>query len=149
MVLPRQFWESYAECQVTFRVKVTGNSAQKIQNKLSEKRKGTDEQKRGKPDLFDLSNEFLDLSLPSEFGDVAIKGVRVVNEPRLSGNAVLMSVALPVSKIHFLKELRSMFLNVLRAFCFGHLVEICDDDVADKPFDFCGGGTYFDFATCI
>ena len=148
MVLPRQFWESYAECQVTFRVKVTGNSAQKIQNRLSEKRKRTDEQKRGKPNLYDLSNEFLDLSLPSEFGDVAIKGVRVVNEPRLSGNAVQMGVALPVSKIYFLKELRSMFLNVLRAFCLGHLVEICDDDVADKPFDFCGGGTYFDLAMC-
>ena len=140
MLLPRQFWESYAECQVNFRVKVTGNSAGKIQNRLSEKRKGMDDQKREHPNLYDLSSEFLDISLPSQFGEVAIKGVRVVKEPRLSGNNVQMGVALPVSKIQFLKELKSMFLNVLRAFCYGHRVEICDDDVADKPFDFCGGG---------
>jgi hypothetical protein len=142
MILPRQFWELYPECQVTFTVTVTKGSAADILEKL----KGTANDMTS-ANAFDLSTKYLLLELGAEIGEARSPvGVRVVKEAKQEGELVRMSVALPISKGYFKENLETYFHETVKKFCGdGHSVQI--EEVADKPKDFRGGGALMSLDT--
>jgi hypothetical protein len=139
MILPRQFWEHYPECQVTFTVAVNGAAASVL-----EKLKGTaNAQPKETPNqaaIFDVSAQYLLIGLPDASGESQSRqGVRVVKEAKLEGEVVRMSVALPFAKGYFVEKLEACFQKAIRELCgWGQDVQI--EAVADKPKDFRGGG---------
>jgi hypothetical protein len=139
MILPRQFWEHYPECQVTFTVAVNGAAAvvlEKLKGNANAKPKETPNHAA----IFDVSAQYILIGLPDASGEPQSRqGVRVVKEAKLEGEVVRMSVALPFAKGYFVEKLEAYFQDAIRELCgWGQDVRI--DAVADKPKDFRGGG---------
>jgi hypothetical protein len=164
MNLPRQFWEHSPECQVTFTIAAVSDAASAVLEKL----KGTAEAKplqslrqaaaedkaplhghtaeaNSHPNLKTIfvasaSTEYLPLELAVESGVIRSRlGVRVVKKAKQEAGVVRMSVAVPLSKGHFMKVLEANFKKAIIELCGGeHEVKI--EAVADKPADFRGGG---------
>ena len=130
LVLPKQFWERYAECQVTFMIIATGDSSAAIMSALRKcvspsqgAPSGALEKRRESVVVYDIKTDYLQLSLPSEivneFGDIAKSGVRVVKEPKQEEVGVCMSVALPVAKDVFKSAIERRFVEAIEALCGG------------------------------
>jgi hypothetical protein len=139
MILPRQFWEHYPECQVTFTVAFNGAAAtvlEKLKGSSIAKLKETSDQAA----IFDVSAQYLLIELPEASGEPQFRQcVRVVKEAKLEGVVVRMSVALPFAKGYFEEKLKACFQKAIMELCGGgHDVWI--EAVADKPKDFRGGG---------
>jgi hypothetical protein len=137
MILPRQFWEHYPECQVTFTVAFNGAAAT-VLDKLKGK---ANAKTHNKAAIFDVSAQYLLIErLPEAFGEPQFRqGVRVVSEAKQEGEVVRMSVALPFAKGHFLEKLAADFQKAIRELCGGEQ-DVRIEAVADKPKDFRGGG---------
>jgi hypothetical protein len=139
MILPRQFWEHYPECQVTFSVAVNGAAAtvlDKLKGDANAKLKETPNQVA----IFDVSAQYLLIGLQEASGESQSgQGVRVVKEARLEGEVVRMSVALPFAKGYFVEKLEAFFQKAIRKLCGGGQ-DVRIEAVADKPKDFRGGG---------
>jgi hypothetical protein len=137
MILPRQFWEHYSECQVTFTVAVNGTAATVL-----EKLKGNAKPKEtpNQTAIFDVSAQYLLIELPQAFGESqSRKGVRVVKEAKQDDKVVRMSVALPFAKGHFVEKLEAYFQKAIGELCGGGQ-DVRIEAVADKPVDLRGGG---------
>jgi hypothetical protein len=137
MLLPDQFWEEFAECQVSFLVRTSSaEAAEALRTALAARvQAGSAQQKK---DL--LSFLLLDeqtLLLP---GDAAPAGVRVAREASAEGFGVRMAVALRLAKREFTEEVRGRFCAAVAAVCSVKAEEVAIEDVADKPRDFKGGG---------
>jgi hypothetical protein len=139
MILPRQFWEHYPECQVTFTVAVNGAAVavlEKLKGNVNAQPKETPNQAA----IFDVSTQYLMIGLPDTSGEPQSRqGVRVVKEARLEGEVVRMSVALPFAKGHFVEKLEAFFHKAICELCGGGQ-DVQIEAVADKPKDFRGGG---------
>jgi hypothetical protein len=153
MILPRQFWERYPECQVTFSIVPATCSALKpnqdalevvveklndslcnfkdIQDDLSEKCSG----------LYaaDISTTYLRLQLPACLQGKSLKFARVVRKAKHDGDLVLMSVTISTSKENFTSNLQKSFQEMVMKLC-GIDWEVKIEEVAEKPEDFRGGG---------
>jgi hypothetical protein len=137
MILPRQFWEHYPECQVTFSVAVNG-AAVAVLEKLKGNAKPTETPNQVA--ILDVSTQYLLIGLPEAPGEPqSLQSVRVVKEARLEGEVVRMSVALPFAKNHFVEKLEAFFPKAIRELCGGGQ-DVRIEAVADKPKDFRGGG---------
>ena len=135
MILPKQFWEHFAECQVTIEITAEGDAVEAIINGITGKIcvpvKAQASVPRGGR-VSDVSVQYLDI------GDQAT-WPRLVNGVKGEGRGVHLSVALPMSKQDFFERHRDGFLQAIGALCNGrHDIVILD--VADKPDDFRGGG---------
>jgi hypothetical protein len=154
MILPRQFWDTYAECIVEVRIHAVemgmGESAESnesVQSVLAAVkvllRKATDQPAgSAKGKVFDISVELVQLpanSVPESLREATASGIRVVREPQAAGEFVSMSLALPVTKFRFEEELQKDFVKALGEACGKH-VDIVS--VADKPQSFRGGVEY-------
>jgi hypothetical protein len=139
MILPRQFWEHYPECQVTFTVAVYGAAAavlEKLKGNANAKPKEFSDQAA----IFDISAQYLLIGLQEASGvSQSRQGVRVVKEAKLEGEVVRMSVALPFAKSYFVEKLGAYFQDAIRELCGGGQ-DVQIEAVADKPKDFRGGG---------
>ena len=161
MVLPKQFWQRFAECQVAFLVAAPGDTAIPVKDRMVNALElcRPDAQGVGKVAAgagsvanswvvrasdSDCLAKFLRLELAGFVDSAACAPgavqARVVKEPMVAGDAVRMSVALPVSKDRFESDLQSGFVKALRTLCGGHDVRVIE--VVDKPADFCGGGGF-------
>jgi hypothetical protein len=155
MILPRQFWEHYPECQVTFSVvPVNGSdlkpkrdpsavnavvqqlngslcSYEDIQGDLSEKRS----------DFYaaDMSTNYLRLQLASRSEEKTLNFARVVRKAKCDGDLILMSVAISSSKENFTETLEETFTEMVTKLC-GIDCKVKVEEVADKPAEFRGGG---------
>jgi hypothetical protein len=139
MILPRQFWEHYPECQVTFTVAVNG-AAVAVLEKLKGNANAQPEETQNQAAIFDVSTQYLLIGLPDASGEPQSRqGVRVVKEARLEGEVVRMSVALPFAKGHFVEKLEAYFPKAVSELCGGGQ-DVRIEAVADKPKDFRGGG---------
>jgi hypothetical protein len=151
MILPRQFWELYSECQIIFTVKAGRRSAPDILRNLKRtstwaeadaQQQGAGAVGRARANAFDVSNTYLPLGIPAEMGDARFglpKCVRVVMEAKLGENLVRMSVAVPFDNEAFKEMHETRFRDAVSAICCGrHEVRV--EAVADKPRDFRGGG---------
>jgi hypothetical protein len=152
MILPRQFWEHYPECQVTFsivpvicpalnanrdfsafvgKLNASLRCYKDIQGELSERRSS-----------FFAANEstrYLQLLLPTRSEDKPLKFARVVREAKHDGDVVHMTVAISSSKEEFMERLEGRFKETVMALC-GIDCKIKIEEVADKPEEFRGGG---------
>jgi hypothetical protein len=184
MILPRQFWEHYPECQVTFTIAAVNCAVADVLKKLEGTKRitqrsneaadkdevsqdgheaGADLQGNGSSSfegvrreadaqqqpaevtgkarsIFDVSTVYLPINLPVQPDkSQTSKGVRVVKEARQDGEAIRMSVALPIAKGYFMEELQLRFQTAVRELCGGG-IDVKIETVADKPEDFRGGG---------
>ncbi len=145
MILPRQFWDRYDECQVTVRMEV-GRSAipdllKTIQKKITS---GVELQESGKNDIkvYDIGNKFFQIHLPALNKVLQGNGlIRVVKEPYESGEAALIILGFPMSKHMFEDYLLDHFVAAIRRQICKKECEIEVVEVANKPYDFRGGGT--------
>jgi hypothetical protein len=145
MILPKQFWELYPECQVTFAVSVGQSAADAILAKLHLKDKA-DQTGAAVHDETRMYLRLTDTDSESEessgaLAEMAKLRLRVVKEARREGEVVRMSVALPLSKDVFQRKYEEPFLAAMRAVCGGlGEGEVWVEKLADKPQDFRGGG---------
>ena len=159
MILPRQFWECFPECQITFEVASEGPMAESIIKKIKESIYIPVSAQAAKSEervASEVSVEYLRVnkvswtlflaSLKEDIPDrlaravqeILSRGARVVKGAKVAGRGVRMSVALPVRK-HVFEQLKGDFEQAVKALCSGgHDVTILE--VADKPGDFRGGG---------
>ncbi len=140
MILPRQFWDTSAECIVDVRLGAGGSVESALAAVKALLRKAEDEPAgSARSKLFDISVQYLQLSdhVPESLREVAASGIRVVKEPQAADEAVAVSLALAVNKFRFEQELKKDFAEALGAAC-GRPVTIAR--VADKPHGFRGGG---------
>ena len=144
MILPKQFWEPYFECQITFAISVSQSAADAVLAKL--RARATAVSHAGGA-VYDAKAEYLRLTdadsecgeSSEELAEIAKMGLRVVQEATYDGEAVRMSVALRLSKDDFQGRYEETFLAAVRARCGGEgAVRV--EEVADKPNDFRGGG---------
>ncbi len=137
MILPRQFWDFFDECQITFTIHTGLLEAESVVKVLKRQiRKASTEHEGGsasKRRAYDISSEFLQLAEP-----IMAEGIRVVKAPRAEAKGVLMVVAMPISKHDFEERVEAAFKGALREVCGGHTVTV--ENVAAKPSDFRGGG---------
>jgi hypothetical protein len=152
MIMPRQFWERYPECQVTFSiVPVTCSALKPNQDALEvvEKLNGSlcsfkdvqDDSSEKCSGLYaaDISTTYLRLQPPTSLQGKSLKFARVVRKARHDGDIVLMSVAISTSKETFTANLQKTFQENVMKLC-GIDWEVKIEEVADKPEDFRGGG---------
>ena len=161
VILPRKFWEFYAECQITFEVAAEDAAAvadvvKSIKERVSPAVRDSWSCRREAWDFTEIGADYLEVDqaawlLPTLTGGVyeherarvrqmASKGARVVKEARAGGCGVRMTVALPVARRAFVELYQTAFLHSVRALCCGR--DIAVTDVADNPFDFRGGGAW-------
>ena len=160
MILPRKFWEFFAECQITFEVAAEDAAAvadvvKSIKARVSSAVRESWSCRREVWD--DVGSYYLEIDqaawlLPTMTGGVygherarvvremASKGARVVKEARAGGCGVRMTVALPVARLAFVELYQTAFLQAVRALCCGR--DIAITDLADNPLDFRGGGAW-------
>jgi hypothetical protein len=145
MILPKQFWELYPECQVTFAVSVSQSVADAILAKLHLEDKGD----QAGAAVYDQKTKYLQLTdtdsnsgeSSGALAEMAKLRLRVVKEARREGELVRMSVALPLPKDIFQREYEESFLAAMRALCGGlGGGKVLVEEVADKPQNFRGGG---------
>ncbi len=139
MILPRQFWDFFDECQITFTIHSSRLEAQSVVAVLEKRiRKASADAPREegparKRSAYDISSEFLQLAVP-----ILTEEIRVVKAPRAEEGGVVMAVAMPVSKRDFEQQVEAAFKGALRDVCGDRTVTV--ENVAAKPSDFRGGG---------
>jgi hypothetical protein len=133
MVLPRQFWEGFEECQVTFAFQAPAADVKGMLRLLQDDSPATAPAAAAalSTRVFEVSSKYVPLA-----GWLSERACRVVKEPHTAAEAACMVVALPMSKSAFSDEERRSFAAAVKAVCGD--IEI--RDVADKPSDFRGGG---------
>jgi hypothetical protein len=139
MILPRQFWEHYSECQVTFTVAVNGAPAAVLE-KLKGNQNVKPTETPNQAAIFDVSAQYLLIGLQDASCEPQSRqGVRIVKDAKLEDEVVRMSVALPFEKGYFVEKLEACFQKAIRDLCGGGQ-DVQIEAVANKPKDFCGGG---------
>jgi hypothetical protein len=161
MILPRQFWEDFEECRVTFTVTLEGeatsgddlkSSLECIVNDLKTFCLPGTSLNGGEVGTFsgrDVSSTFPsdDLGVLASYARQnteasVIVDARVVSEARLSEEGVTMSVAVGMSKSTFLEKFKRRFKDAVKACIKNEKKIIIKFDFADKPKDFRGGGMF-------
>jgi hypothetical protein len=142
MILPRQFWDKFEECQVTVRIEIERSGHPELMNVLQNRIiSGGKLQEEGRADhtIYDIGGNFL--VLPTL--NMSAKGsglIRMVKEPHAVGEAVIFLLRFPVSKYDFEDDLRNQFIADLQQIC-GKNCTVVIEEVINKPVDFRGGGT--------
>jgi hypothetical protein len=143
MILPRQFWDQFEECQVTVRIEIERSVHPGIiiilQSLIFS---GEKLQEEGKTNLkiYDIGGRFF--VLPALNTTAKLEGsflIRMVKEPHSVGDAVILILSFPVSKYDFEDDLRNRFLVTLGQVCGNHCTAVIEE-VVNKPVDFRGGG---------
>jgi hypothetical protein len=143
MILPRQFWEEFDECYVTLAVhavEAAAVSSEGIRQLLAQLCEA-----KAKATAFGVGIKYLDLKGKaanlSEVGKTG--GIRVVKAPFIAScgqGTVLMVVALPLSQFDLTDSMCAELEAAVIAACGGG-VTVGVEQIANKPFDFKGGGT--------
>ena len=142
MILPRQFWDKFEECQVTVCIQIERSAHSELMDILHNRIfSGEKLQEDGTKDLkiYDIGGKFL--VLPTL--NMTEKGsglIRMVKEPHAVGEAVILILSFPVSKYDFEDDLRNRFVAALNQIC-GNRCTVVIEEVINKPADFRGGGT--------
>ena len=151
LILPREFWETYGECKVPFRVPVKeGDDVKQVVRELNSR-----VERYIAKNVYDVGLQVM--NLPFEwFGqsmthqmanqmkclDGLANHIRVVESASLDGKEVVMVVALPISKSFFL-ERKVQFIDAVRGVLSSRReVTINEADVVNKPEDFRGAGVW-------
>ena len=147
LILPRQFWEEFDECQATLVLSPTTVST--TCEEITQHIKGRSSAcataavaPAAKTPAFELGSSFLQLDLKGEAAAKlgAGRGVRVVKPPSpWRQGAVRMVVALPISQFDFTQSMQEEFKAALIAACGGGIA-VRVEEIANKPYDFRGGG---------
>ena len=168
MILPRQFWEDFEECQVVFKVtpRAGSNNLNAILQAIMDDLRSlmvsgmtlrnrndcarSDSKIEGSECVFkkllkdeDDSNAYLDLvNLKSHDGlNPKFITARVVKEAHISDESVMMSVALAMSKPQFVDNMENQFKEAVKnGLTNRNEVAVDIENIADKPLDFRGGG---------
>jgi hypothetical protein len=158
MILPKQFWLEFEECQVTVMMIVDSGSmvvAESIVQKIMNQHTTKIPAAAGCKDAaFELGCNYLLLvklqisQTPSSLGTaLADNKIRVIQPPKIKVTAgvccVRMSLALPISKFNFTDSMSSELQMALKDMCGGSGISIKIEEVINKPHDFKGGGELY------
>jgi hypothetical protein len=157
MILPRQFWEEFDECQVSVVISAPSKAgAVEIVRKIKAATSAatstsattttaTAVESNVKTSAFELGINYLHLIDMKDEAAALVTGkqIRMVKGPYVAGggesvNTVRMTVAFPISKFEF-DSMRKEFEAALIAACGGG-VALKVEEIANKPCDFKGGG---------
>jgi hypothetical protein len=143
LILPRQFWEEFDECQVTLVVSATtaaSTSSDDIRQRIKDRCATT---AAISTPVLELGGNFLQLDLQGETAAKlgAGRGIRVVKPPSSwRQGSVRLVVALPLSQFDLTQIMQKELEAALIAACGGG-VAVRVEDIANKPHGFKGGGT--------
>jgi hypothetical protein len=142
LILPRQFWEEFDECQVTLVVSATtaATTSDEIRQRIKDRFATT---AAISTSVFELGSNFLQLDLKGETAAKlgAGRGIRVVKPPSTwRQGSVRLVVALPLSQFDLTHSMQEELKAALIAACGGG-VAVRVEEIANKPHDFKGGGT--------
>ena len=134
MVLPEQFWRNMIECVISVKVKTAASKAQSVVETIKQHIKESDEGVLHSTLKCKVLNLRWGLSMEAQ--------ARVVSDARVDEDAVLMTLALDVSKFKLLKENLDSICESVKA-CGGNgALEVIILDISEKPYDFKGGGEH-------
>jgi hypothetical protein len=156
MILPRNFWEDFEECQATLAISAASpESADAAVRCLKEhctaaapaavtdgssKAAGTEE--GAQASAFDLGSTHLRLNLEGEAAKTLLAGrpgVRVVKAPSGGPGAMQLKLALPLSGFDLADGIKEELEAAVVASCGGKVV-VKVEEIANKPKEFKGGG---------
>jgi hypothetical protein len=162
MILPRNFWEDFEECQATLSISTLSESPEAAEEAVQHLKEqyttasvvpaaapaaavnGTPKASGTKQgaSAFDVGSTYLQLDLQGEAAKRLLAGkpgVRVVKAPSSGPGGMQLKVALPLSEFDLTDDVKAALVAAVVAACRGGVM-VRVEEIANKPREFKGGG---------